>query len=96
MSQTYKRQEFCPNCNSTVLAERQSGMSDGMGCLLIVLTGGLFLPIFILARMKMGDFRAFMCPRCGSALKAASSAKGVLVLLVVLAILIMIGCHLNQ
>ena len=86
MSQTFKKQGHCDCCNATVLAERQSGMSDGMGCLLIVLTGGLFLPIFFLARM-VGEFRPFLCPRCGSPIKTASMLPGLLAVLVVMVIL---------
>lgn len=86
MSQTYKRQGYCECCNATVLAERQSGMSDGMGCLLIIVTAGLFLPIYLLARFA-GELRPFLCPRCGSAIKTASALPGLLVILALIVVM---------
>ena len=83
MSQTFKKQGLCLRCNSMVLAERESGMSDGMGCLLIAFTGGLFLPFFLLARL-VGMTRPFLCPRCGNKIKTASMLPGLLWVLAVI------------
>jgi len=77
MSQTYKRQAYCPNCEANVAAERTSGMSDGMGCLLTIFTIGAFLPIWILARIA-GQFRQYLCPRCGAQLGAETNFKELL------------------
>lgn len=63
-----KKQKFCPTCNKLVLAERPTGMSDGMGCLLIILTGGLFLPIFVLLRC-INAFSSYRCTICGTTAK---------------------------
>jgi predicted RNA-binding Zn-ribbon protein involved in translation (DUF1610 family) len=76
MSQIYKKQCYCQSCEANVAAERASGMSDGMGCLLIVLTAGLFLPIFMLARMA-GEFREFICPRCGLTIPGSGGGKDI-------------------
>jgi hypothetical protein len=63
-----KRQKFCDTCNKLVMAERPTGMSDGMGCLISLFTGGLFLPVFIALRCinALGSFR---CTTCGSKAK---------------------------
>lgn len=85
MSQVFKRQDYCPHCQANVLAERTSGISDGMGCLISLLTLGLFLPFFLLARIA-ADFRPYLCPHCGSPLK--SDSKGWLgVALLILAVI---------
>ena len=76
MSQIYKKQCYCPSCEANVAGERTSGMSDGMGCLLIVFTVGLFLPFFMLARMA-GEFREFLCPRCGLTIPGSGGGKDI-------------------
>jgi hypothetical protein len=63
-----KRQGFCRACNRNVLATRQVGVSDGMGCLLSVLTAGLFLPVFLIWRLFEALFQRFRGPECGSGL----------------------------
>lgn len=78
MSQIYKKQCYCPACETNVAGERASGMSDGMGCLLSILTVGLFIPIFILARIA-GEFRPFLCPRCGLAIPGTSSSREIVI-----------------
>ena len=65
MTDVIKKQKFCKSCQKNVYAERPTGISDGIGCLLIILTCGLFLPIFLLLRM-INAFAAFKCPACGS------------------------------
>lgn len=87
MSQTFKRPGFCDCCQTNVLAERESGISDGMGCLLIIITAGLFLPVFMLARF-VGELRPFLCPRCGSKIKTASILPGLLWILALIVALI--------
>jgi hypothetical protein len=87
MSQTFKRQGYCERCQNYVLGERVSGMSDGMGCLLIVLTAGLFIPVFLFARI-IGEFRQFLCPHCGSGIGSSVNVGNLVVLLVFAAIII--------
>lgn len=60
-----KKQRFCAQCQKNVMAERSTGMSDGMGCLLTIITLGLFLPIFLLLRF-INAFQSLRCPICGS------------------------------
>lgn len=62
---TIKRQRLCRPCNRWVLAEHELGIGDGMGCLLSLLTGGLFLPIWLLLRF-INMFSGYRCPFCGS------------------------------
>jgi competence CoiA-like predicted nuclease len=61
-----KKQRFCKECGRKVLAIRQVGCSDGMAVLLIVLTLGIFLPIFIIWRLLEAVFQSYRCPVCGS------------------------------
>jgi ribosomal protein S27AE len=77
MSHVHKRQAYCPHCDSSVLAERSSGIGDGMGCLLILFTGGLFLPFFLLWRFAE-TMEKLRCPRCGAALAAETSSRDLL------------------
>ncbi len=63
-----KRQRFCPTCNKNVLAVRPVGISDGMGCLLTVLTLGFFLPVFLLWRLLEALLEKYRCPACGEKL----------------------------
>lgn len=65
MSQTFKKQGWCNHCQTTVFGERQPGISDGMGCLISVITVGLFLPIFIIWRIA-DSFQRYRCPHCGT------------------------------
>jgi len=62
---TIKKQRFCQECKRNVYAERPTGISDGIGCLLIVITAGLFLPFFLLLR-TINAFSSYKCPICGS------------------------------
>jgi hypothetical protein len=63
MSDTVKTGRYCKNCNKSVMAERSLGIGDGMGCLLCLITGGLFIPLFILLRVinAMGGYRCLNC-----------------------------------
>ena len=61
-----KRQKFCGYCQRKVLAERDKGIGDGWGCLLTIITGGLFLPLWLLLVM-INAFGEYKCPVCGSA-----------------------------
>lgn len=60
-----KRQKFCSYCERKVLAERDKGIGDGFGCLLTILTGGLFLILWI-PLIIINSFGAYRCPVCGS------------------------------
>jgi hypothetical protein len=56
-------QEFCEVCGRQTLHARES-FSEGMGCLLTLLTGGLFLPLWIILTVR--DARQpWRCQTCG-------------------------------
>ena len=68
MSDALKEQRYCRACKKNVLAERQTGMSDGIGCLLMIITLGLFIPFFLLLR-SVNALGGYRCPQCGSKCK---------------------------
>lgn len=75
-----KKQAYCPECERNVLAEHEEGISDGMGCLLTLLTAGLFFPLWVLLYL-INSMKASHCPMCGSATVArvksqADKARG--------------------
>jgi len=74
MSQVLKKQGWCKECQRKVFGERRNGISDGMSCLLIVLTGGLFLIVFLIWRM-LEAFQAYRCPHCGTRISKVPNAK---------------------
>jgi hypothetical protein len=77
MSQVHKKQGWCKECRRKVVGERRNGIGDGMGCLLIVLTGGLFLPVFLVWRM-LEAFQSYRCPHCGTRISRVPKAtKGI-------------------
>jgi len=60
-----KKQMFCHYCRRWVLAQKEIGIGDGWGCALTLLTGGLFLPIWLLSGLaNIGN--KHICPTCGS------------------------------
>ena len=71
-----KKRAWCPQCQTNVIAERPTGMSDGMGCVLTILTCGLFLPLFVLLR-AINAMAGYKCNRCGCATMRAKTAKQV-------------------
>lgn len=54
---------YCKLCKSGTLHQRES-FSGGMGCLLTILTGGLFIPVWILI-LVVEAFRPWVCQQCG-------------------------------
>lgn len=55
---------YCSNCDRKTLHAKQQ-LSGGMGCLLTILTGGLFLPLWLIYSMLVLPFRPFRCQTCG-------------------------------
>jgi hypothetical protein len=55
---------FCKTCNRQTLHEKKY-ISNGMGCLLSILTAGLFLPVWLLWGVLVLPFRPFRCQSCG-------------------------------
>jgi uncharacterized protein (DUF983 family) len=54
----------CKVCGQRTLHEHEH-FSGGMGCLLTILTAGLFLPIWVLI-LIIEAFQPWRCQRCGS------------------------------
>lgn len=61
MRQTSK---FCKVCGRKTLHVKTQ-LSNGMGCLLTLLTAGLFIPIWLLYSVLILPFRPFRCQTCG-------------------------------
>lgn len=60
-----QKQKKCRECGRKTLHARET-FGDGMGCLLTVLTAGLFFPIWGL--IMLGDlFKPYRCQQCGRA-----------------------------
>ena len=59
-----KKRGYCPECDRNVMAEREAGISDGWGCLLTILTGGLFFPLWVLLWILNAQ-NTYDCPICG-------------------------------
>jgi hypothetical protein len=58
-----QKQKFCKTCQRRTLFQKER-FSGGMGCLLTVLTGGLFIPIWLLADV-FSIIRPYRCQTCG-------------------------------
>lgn len=55
---------FCKTCGRNTLHEKQQ-LSNGMGCLLTIVTVGIFLPFWLLYSLFILPFRPFRCQTCG-------------------------------
>jgi hypothetical protein len=62
-----KIQRYCKYCQRYTLAERPLAVSGGMGCLLTILTAGLFLPLWIVMAVYYWLFKPYRCHACGTA-----------------------------
>lgn len=60
----HQRQKHCRDCGRKTLHEKQN-FSGGMGCLLTILTAGLFIPIwgFLMLRDSCQKWRCQLCGR---------------------------------
>ena len=56
--------KYCKTCQRVTLHQKEV-FSGGMGCLLTILTGGLFIPFWLLASIFDG-FSRMRCQVCGS------------------------------
>lgn len=56
---------FCRSCQQNTLHQQHQMVSDGMGCLLSILTVGLFLPVWILLAF-IDVAQPKLCQRCGT------------------------------
>ncbi len=80
---------FCRRCNRRTLHARER-FSDGMGCLLTLLTGGLFILLWIAISISDAG-KDWRCQTCGSTTRTTGGnfarAVSVIVCLVLLAAL---------
>jgi hypothetical protein len=67
MTMGVSKQKFCGFCQNYTRHERAESMSEGAGCLLIVLTGGLFLLPYIPYKLFVMMFPRYICHTCGRA-----------------------------
>lgn len=59
---------YCPNCQQNRMGSKQI-LGDGWGCLLTLLTGGLFL-LFWLPLKFLGEYpKPYLCNICGTPIK---------------------------
>ncbi len=65
-------QRFCGHCNELTLHSRHR-FGDGWGCLLTILTAGLFLPIWLIAAIS-GACAPYRCHRCGTSASCITGA----------------------
>jgi hypothetical protein len=65
-------QRYCHHCEEYTLHQHPS-FGFGWGCLLTILTGGLFIPIWFFIKMIEGFAETWRCQRCGS---TGSSKQG--------------------
>ena len=56
---------YCRHCRKRTLHQKEV-FSGGWGCLLTILTGGLFIIIWLLADI-IGIFKPYRCQVCGKA-----------------------------
>lgn len=54
----------CAECGHKTLHVKEQ-MSNGMGCLITILTGGLFIPFWLFYSVLILPFRPYRCQQCG-------------------------------
>ena len=60
---TYQRPRFCKYCRRNTIHSREQ-FGTGLGCLLTLLTAGLFLPVWLLIWLVQSQ-RPLRCELCG-------------------------------
>ena len=58
-------QRFCNHCGKHTLHRKPQMISDGVGCLATILTGGLFLIVWLPLGMIDTFFQRYRCQNCG-------------------------------
>lgn len=61
---TRQARRYCYDCERKTLHAKET-FGDGMGCLLTILTLGLFIPVWLLIGI-IEAFKPFRCQRCGA------------------------------
>ena len=62
---TIQARRFCRECGANTLHSKEH-FSDGWGCLLSILTGGLFLPLWFIVGI-FDSLKPYRCQNCGRA-----------------------------
>lgn len=62
---TSQVQRFCGQCGKNTLHSREY-FGDGWGCLLTLITAGLFLPVWLVLRFIQFFAHPYRCQTCGS------------------------------
>lgn len=71
-----RRSIHCGYCDRRTLHEKEQ-LSNGMGCLLTILSCGWFIPLWLFYSVLVLPFRPYRCTQCGS---GASSGRGLVLL----------------
>jgi hypothetical protein len=58
-----QKQKMCKTCGKPTLHQKET-FSGGMGCVLTILTGGIFIPFWFLAD-SLDILRPYRCQSCG-------------------------------
>ena len=61
---TIQCQRYCKLCERRTLHARET-FSNGLGCLLTILTAGIFLPIFLVIKVAEALTGCWRCQACG-------------------------------
>jgi hypothetical protein len=67
LSMAVIRQSWCKYCRKLTRQDRQESISEGIGCVLILLSGGLFLLIYAPYKLYVMLFPTYRCMTCGAA-----------------------------
>lgn len=65
---TQQKGGFCPTCNQSRLGTKQV-LGDGLGCILTILTGGLFLLLWLPLKFLSEYPAPYRCTVCGTPIK---------------------------
>lgn len=60
------KQLWCGSCLRNRRHERQESMGEGWGCLLIILTGGLWALVYVPYKLLVMVFPTYCCADCGA------------------------------
>lgn len=71
-------QRYCDECDRRTLHHKQA-FSGGWGCLLTILTAGLFFPVWLIL-MVLAETKPWICQRCGEAHRKGTGWLGLLCL----------------
>ena len=69
------RQSWCKYCRKLTRQDRQESISEGIGCVLILLSGGLFLLIYAPYKLYVMLFPTYRCMTYGRGVDAQRATQ---------------------